>query len=88
MSNVFKLAANGVNDQPLTPVQYVNSDNLVSGSAEELGQIFLTSDDERFSTGVWQCSPCKEQIASYPGDEYCLVLEGSVEITADGKTER
>ncbi|MGB1237921.1 MAG: cupin domain-containing protein [Pseudomonadales bacterium] len=86
MSNVFKLAANGIDNQPLTPSDYVNPDNLVSGQATENAQTFLVSEDEKFCVGVWECSPCCEEIAAYPGDEYCRVLEGEVEITVDGET--
>lgn len=86
MSNVFKLDPNGINGEVLQPCEYVTKENLSSGVAIERAQIFLTSDDERFSVGVWECTPCCEEIPSYPGDEYCRVLEGTVEITADGVT--
>ncbi len=85
MSNVFKILPDGINGNPLQPCEYVNSENITSGSASELGQLFLCSDDERFSIGVWECSPCCEEIESYPGDEFCTVLEGTVIITADGQ---
>lgn len=88
MSLVFKLAPNGIGGEALQPSDYVNSDNLTEGEAIEHAQTFLSSDDDRFSVGVWSCSPCREEIAAYPGDEYCLVLEGSVEITVDGDTRR
>lgn len=86
MSNVFKLDPNGIDNQPLTPSDYVTTENLTSGQATESAQTFLTSEDERFSIGVWECSPCCEEIPSYPGDEYCRVLEGEVEITVAGET--
>lgn len=86
MSNVFKLDANGINNEPLTPSDYVTAANLTSGLATENAQTFLISEDEHFSIGVWECSPCCEVIPAYPGDEYCRVLEGEVEITADGET--
>lgn len=86
MKNVFKLEANGINGEALQPSQYVTAENLKSGEAIENAQMFLSSDDERFHVGVWECSPCCEEIQSYPGDEYCRVLEGTVEITADGET--
>lgn len=87
MSNVFKLAPSGINGEGLTPCEYVTKENLTSGEAVENVQVFLTSADENFSVGVWECSPCCEEIASYPGDEFCTVLEGSVEITADGQSQ-
>ncbi|WP_261841172.1 cupin domain-containing protein [Aliamphritea ceti] len=88
MSNVFKLDPNGINGQTLEPSDYVTAENLTSGTAVESAQTFLISNDEKFSIGVWECSPCCEEIAAYPGDEYCRVMEGAVEITVDGNTER
>ncbi|HCH23244.1 MAG TPA: hypothetical protein DE179_03000 [Oceanospirillaceae bacterium] len=87
MSNVFKLAPNGINNENLETCAYVTKDNLVSGEAFEQAQTFLLSEDERFVVGVWQCTPCCEEIPAYPGNEYCQVLEGSVTITADGKSQ-
>lgn len=81
MSSVFQVYPNGVGSVGLEPSDYVNPGNLTSGAAEEQAQVFLASEDERFSAGVWACSPCCEVINSYPGDEFCTVLEGSVTIT-------
>lgn len=86
MTDVFKLHPNGINGQALEACEYVTKENLTSGEAIERAQVFLVSEDEKFSIGVWECSSCCEEITAYPGDEYCRVLEGSVEITANGET--
>ncbi|MEP9317720.1 cupin domain-containing protein [Pseudomonas sp. LABIM340] len=88
MSNVNRLSPNGIDGKALEPSHYVSAENVPGGVLpSESAQTFLASADERFSVGVWECSPCREEIKSYPADEYCLVLEGTVEITADGKTQ-
>ena len=84
--NVFQLLPDGINGESLQPCEYINKDNITSGSADEKAQVFLISEDERFSVGVWESTPCCEEIESYAGDEFCTVLEGTVEITADGET--
>lgn len=85
MSKVYQVTPNGVGTTGLTDSDYVNPDNLTAGQAVEKAQVFLTSEDERFSAGVWECSPCCEVIRSYPGDEFCTVLEGTVIITEGGQ---
>lgn len=36
------------------------------------------------TAGVWECSPCKEEIERYGVDELCTVLSGSVTVTPKG----
>ncbi|MDX1422793.1 MAG: cupin domain-containing protein [Kiloniellales bacterium] len=52
---------------------------------KELSHTFFTNAAGNVTAGVWECSPCKEEIARYGVDELCTVLSGSVTVTgADG----
>ncbi len=74
-------------DQAMAPTQFVDPATVVEGKAEEVGHLFLTSQDEKFMAGIWQCSACKEDIESYPLNEFMVVLDGSVTCTgADGES--
>ncbi len=86
-SKVTRLHPNGINGEALTTCHYVNTDNVTYGSAHEKGQTLLLSADERFCVGVWECTPCCEEIPAWPGDEFCQVLEGSVAISCEGQTQ-
>jgi len=86
MSNVYKLEPHGINGETLQPTDYVPLEGVTSGTPNERGQLALISEDERFTIGIWECTPYSEEIEAYPGDEYSRVLEGSIEITTDGIT--
>jgi uncharacterized protein len=43
--------------------------------------LFLTTDGDRHTVGLWEAQPYLEQVDSYPGNEYCAVLKGSVTLT-------
>lgn len=88
MNNVQQLKPNGINEKTLTKSEYVKLENIKNNVKPiENAQLFLESDDGKFSIGVWECSPCCEDMFNYPCDEYCLVLEGHLEITVDGITQ-
>jgi uncharacterized cupin superfamily protein len=44
----------------------------------------FTNAQGNVTAGVWECSPCKEQIGRYGVDELCTVLSGSVTVTPEG----
>ena len=48
------------------------------GSYFQLGQ--YDSDDRVFHVGLWESGPGTLVTASYPNDEYCLVLEGKLTV--------
>lgn len=88
MQSIVKLDPNGPAGQPLTPSTYCTPANIEEGIVpKEFAHTFLTSADGRFSIGVWECEPCTEVMNDYPADEYCLVVEGVLELTADGHTQ-
>ena len=83
-----KLDPNGASGAGMVPTAYIDPAAVLEGKASEKGHTFFASKDEKFVVGVWECSPCKEWIDSYPFNEFCQVLKGAVTLTdADGKSE-
>ncbi len=76
-------ALSDVNRLEMQSCSYIQTETLLEGTAEERAHVFLTSADEKFIAGVWECTPCKERIDSYPADEFMTVLAGSVTVTDD-----
>jgi uncharacterized protein len=58
--------------------------NIVRGTPDESGFSYLTSEDGNTDIGVWACGAYAERLIDYPYNEMCTVIEGAVEITADG----
>lgn len=58
--------------------------NIVRGDPDESGFSYLASEDGGTDIGVWACGAYAERLIDYPYHEMCTVIEGSVEITADG----
>ena len=84
----FQRIAQAELEAKMEPCAYINPEEVVEGTPEESGHIFLASADGQFLAGIWECSPCKEEIASYPANEYMHVLAGEVVITGnDGSSQ-
>ncbi len=78
---ICKLASIEEAEKLMEPCTYIHPDAVLEGEAKERAHIFLASEDGRYLAGVWECTPCKERVDSYPGDEFMTVLEGSVTTT-------
>lgn len=45
-------------------------------------------DDESVLAGVWECAPCREEIAAYPVHEMMTLISGALTLThPDGRAE-
>jgi hypothetical protein len=62
----------------LSPSRYVPSDAVLDGDPQEHEHLYFTSPDGTYTVGVWQAQPYSEQVAAYPGDEFCHVIRGQV----------
>lgn len=69
----------------LEPVQFVDLAQVTDGAPEERAGLYLERPDGVVA-GVWVCGRYREQIASYPCDEMCTVIEGAVTLTPAGGT--
>ena len=43
-------------------------------------------DNENFFAGIWSADPHSQDFDSYPMDEVCVVLAGTITLTEPGKT--
>lgn len=48
----------------------------------------FATEDESVLSGVWECAPCREEVAAWPVHEMMTVISGAVTIThPDGRSE-
>ena len=78
---VLKLTPNGVGDITLEPCAVVPPEAVIDGNPVEQGAVISESADGNFVTGIWESTPYAETFDEYPGDEFCQVLSGKVELT-------
>jgi uncharacterized cupin superfamily protein len=68
-----------------TEVGKFPSENVVQGrgtfDGSYMGLVGYTSDNRKFTVGLWESGPGTLQSDAYPHDEYCLVLEGHLIVT-------
>jgi uncharacterized cupin superfamily protein len=60
---------------------YIDPKTVSEGTAAEVGHIFFTNENGSVNAGVWECTPCTEEVRNYPYDQCCFVLEGTLIIT-------
>jgi len=90
MSNrkIIRLLPDGAPGTGMGPMGYIDPAKIAAGTAEERGHIFFTNVEGTVNAGVWECSPCTEEIVDYPYDQCCFVLQGEMIITdRSGHTE-
>lgn len=86
--SVIRLSPNGPEATGLTFWGHLESENVIEGDPTETGYNYFTDGTEQLTAGVWECTPCTSQIDSYPVDEFCIILKGTVVVTdADGRAE-
>jgi hypothetical protein len=61
----------------------LENENVIEGDPVETGYNFFTDGSGQLTAGVWECTPCTTQTDSYPVDEFCYILSGTVVITDD-----
>lgn len=64
------------------PADFTTSDQT------ELIKSKFETEDESILVGVWECAPCREEIAAYPVHEMMTLISGALTLThADGRVE-
>ncbi|WP_065373817.1 cupin domain-containing protein [Ensifer adhaerens] len=88
MSKVIKLGRNGVGLRELEKCSVVPPEAILSGFADELGDVHFESSDKAVVIGTWQSTPYAEMLSYPDGSEYSVILSGKVAITnPDGSIE-
>jgi uncharacterized cupin superfamily protein len=66
----------------------LEGETVIEGDPVETGFNYFTDRSGQLTAGVWECTPCTTLIESYPVDEFCYILSGTVVISGeDGRTE-
>ena len=77
---ITRLRPDGAPGKGMGPLAYIDPKTVSEGTAVEIGHIFFTNENGSVNAGVWECTPCTEQIRNYPYDQCCFVLEGTLTI--------
>lgn len=59
----------------------LDNETVLDGNPTETGYNYFTDASGRLTAGVWECTPCTTRIDSYPVDEFCHILDGTVVVT-------
>ena len=66
----------------------LEGENVIEGEPVETAFNYFTGASGQLTAGVWECTPCTLLIDSYPVDEFCYILSGTVVISGeDGHAE-
>lgn len=65
-----------------------SKDDFTTSDTTELIKSHFETPDESILVGVWECAPCREEIAAYPVHELMTLIAGALTLThADGRVE-
>jgi len=81
MNKITRLRPDGAPGTGMAPMAYIDPATVSQGVAAETGHIFFTNYNGSVNAGVWECTPCTEEVRNYPYDQCCFVLEGTLVIT-------
>ena len=65
--------------------RFTPTDAFTTDDKTETNHFYYAAADESILTGVWECAPCREEIAAHPVHEMMTILSGSVTVTEAGK---
>ena len=72
----------------MEPSHMTPKDCFTVPNPHETIHVPFRSKNGKVTAGVWECSPCRQDIPRYGVDELCTVLAGSVTITdREGRSE-
>ncbi len=87
-NSVIRLNSDGPEGTGLTFWGNLENETVIEGDPVETGHNFFTDNTGQLTAGVWECTPCTTRTDSYPVDEFCYILSGTVVITdGDGHAE-
>ncbi len=88
MKKVFQIFPDGPPSEGLKPINVMDLNNIVAGTAKEIGTFDYVDATRQFTVGIWESTPCTEFIPFYPCDEFCYLITGGIRITQeDGTTD-
>ena len=79
-----RLLRDGDPETGLGPSHLVDASAFLVDNPSETVHTPFTNAQGNVTAGVWECTPCLENIDRYGVDEICTVLSGSVTVTPEG----
>ena len=76
--NVIKFDINGHPRTGLVEWEAIAPEIIVSGNPVQRGHTYFSTEADKFSAGVWDCTEHELQFSAYEVDEFIHVLEGSI----------
>lgn len=87
-ASVIRLNSDGPEGEGLQFCGHLENETVIAGEPTEIGHTYFTDGTGQLTAGVWECTPCTSKIDSYPVDEFCFILSGTVVLTdASGHAE-
>jgi uncharacterized protein len=83
---VFQIFSDGPPGEGLKPINVMDLNNIVAGTAKEIGTFDYVDATRQFTVGIWESTPCTEYIPFYPCDEFCYLITGGIRITQEDGT--
>ena len=83
--NVIKFDISGHPETGLAAWEAISPEIIESGNPVQRGHTYFSTEVDKFSAGIWECSPMQRVPATLARSELMHILEGSDTITnADG----
>jgi uncharacterized cupin superfamily protein len=80
-ASVVRLNRDGPEGVGLPFWGHLENETVIEGDPTETGYNYFTDGTGQLTSGVWECTSCTTQTDSYPVDEFCIILSGTVVIT-------
>lgn len=88
MTKVIRIGRDGVGQRALEACSVVPAEAILSGFAEEMGDVHFETGDGSLVIGTWQSTPYAEMLSYPDATEYSTIVSGKVALTApDGSVE-
>ena len=88
MSSVIRIQKDGSGAAGLAACSVVPAEAVLSGSANESGEVHFEAGEGKLTVGTWECTPYAENLSCPDFAEYSTILKGKVALTnPDGTVE-
>lgn len=77
----FRILPTGDPNEGLQPSFMVEKKWFLGDDKTESNFNYFESNDGKIFAGVWECTPYEKEHQSYPTNEICMVISGSVTLT-------
>lgn len=83
MTTVISIKQNGEGKQGLQPCSFVPAESVLTGEANEIGEIHYESEGGKVLVGSWESTPYSELLNCNDHSEFSQVLSGKITLTGE-----